>query len=169
MVGAPWLNEDMTQLFYACANSQAGDTEGAEAASLSHLASSTTEVRVVQVVRGDFELELIRNGKLEAQRRAVVPFAVQEQILSVSVRHHCQSACQGFQSIFSLCLLSEILDVDAMHLVFHVLETEMAQAQSESWTNCTNCYAQGYYCHGVWTYKCLLGGTTCNVSGQMPC
>lgn len=25
------------------------------------------------------------------------------------------------------------------------------------------------YCHGVWTYKCLLGGTTCNVSGQMPC
>ena len=45
----------------------------------------------------------------------------------------------------------------------------MAQAQSESWTNCTNCYAQGYYCHGVWTYKCLLGGTTCNVSGQMPC
>jgi hypothetical protein len=40
MVGAPWLNEDMTQLFYACANSQAGDTEGAEAASLSHLASS---------------------------------------------------------------------------------------------------------------------------------
>jgi hypothetical protein len=52
MVGAPWLNEDMTQLFYACANSQAGDAEGAEAARLSHLASSTTEVRVVQVVRG---------------------------------------------------------------------------------------------------------------------
>src|SRR5690606_31563494 len=52
MVGAPWLNEDMTQLFYACANSQAGDAEGAEAARLSHLAPSTTEVRVVQVVRG---------------------------------------------------------------------------------------------------------------------
>ena len=62
------------------------DAEGAEAARLSHLAPSTTEVGVVQVVRGDFELELISNGKLEAQRRAVVPFAVQEQILSVSVR-----------------------------------------------------------------------------------
>lgn len=73
-------------LFYACTNSQAGDAEGAEAARLSHLAPSTTEVGVVQVVRGDFELELISNGKLEAQRRAVVPFAVQEQILSVSVR-----------------------------------------------------------------------------------
>src|SRR5690554_444204 len=119
-------NKDMTQLFYACANSQAGDAEGAEAARLSHLAPSTTEVGVVQVVRGDFELELISNGKLEAQRRAVVPFAVQEQILSVSVRHHFQSACQGFQSIFSLCLLSEILDVDAMHLVLYELETETA-------------------------------------------
>ena len=39
-------------LFYACTNSQAGDAEGAEAARLSHLAPSTTEVGVVQVVRG---------------------------------------------------------------------------------------------------------------------
>lgn len=71
---------------YACSTSQAGDAEGAEAARLSHLAPSTTEVGVVQVVRGDFELELISNGKLEAQRRAVVPFAVQEQIVDVSVQ-----------------------------------------------------------------------------------
>ena len=110
-------------VLYACSTSQAED---AEVARLSHIEPATTEVGTEPVVKGAFELELISNGKLEAQRRAVVPFAVQEQILSVSVRQHFQSACQGFQSIFSLCLLSEILDVDAMHLVLHELETETA-------------------------------------------
>ena len=49
-------------VLYACSSSQAGEADGAEAARLSHLAPSTTEVGVVQVVRGDFELELISNG-----------------------------------------------------------------------------------------------------------
>lgn len=110
-------------VLYACSTSQAED---AEVARLSHIEPATTEVGTEPVVKGAFELELISNGKLEAQRRAVVPFAVQEQILSVSVRQHFQSACQGFQSIFSLCLLSEILDVDTMHQVFYELETETA-------------------------------------------
>jgi RND family efflux transporter MFP subunit len=73
-------------VFYACSNSQAGDTEDADIARLSHIEPTTTEVGTVPVVKGAFELELISNGKLEAQRRAVVPFAVQEQIIDVSVR-----------------------------------------------------------------------------------
>jgi multidrug efflux pump subunit AcrA (membrane-fusion protein) len=73
-------------VFYACSTSQAGDAEDAEVARLSHIEPTITEVSTVQVQTGSFELELISNGKLEAQRRAVVPFAVQEQIIDVAVR-----------------------------------------------------------------------------------
>jgi multidrug efflux pump subunit AcrA (membrane-fusion protein) len=71
---------------YACSTSQAGDAEDTEVARLSHIEPTTTEVGTVPVLKGAFELELISNGKLEAQRRAVVPFAVQEQIVDVSVQ-----------------------------------------------------------------------------------
>jgi RND family efflux transporter MFP subunit len=73
-------------IFYACSISQAGDAEEANTARLSHIEPVATEVGTVPVQKGAFELELISNGKLEAQRRAVVPFAVQEQIIDVSVR-----------------------------------------------------------------------------------
>jgi RND family efflux transporter MFP subunit len=73
-------------IFYACSTSQAEDAKDAEVARLSHIEPTTTEVGTVPVQKGVFELELISNGKLEAQRRAVVPFAVQEQIIDVSVR-----------------------------------------------------------------------------------
>src|SRR5690554_142260 len=73
-------------IFYACSTSQAGDADEAEVARLSHIEPTTTEVGTVPVVKGAFELELISNGKLEALRRAVVPFVVQEQIIDVSVR-----------------------------------------------------------------------------------
>jgi RND family efflux transporter MFP subunit len=73
-------------IFCACSTSQAGDAENSEVARLSHIEPTTTEVGTVPVLKGAFELELISNGKLEAQRRAVVPFAVQEQIINVSVR-----------------------------------------------------------------------------------
>jgi multidrug efflux pump subunit AcrA (membrane-fusion protein) len=71
---------------YACSISQAGDAEEANTARLSHIEPVATEVGTVTVQKGAFELELVSNGKLEAQRRAVVPFAVQEQILSVAVQ-----------------------------------------------------------------------------------
>lgn len=71
---------------YACSSSQAGDADGAEVARLSHIDPTITEVGTVPVLRGDFELELMSNGKLESHRRAVVPFVAQEQILSVTVR-----------------------------------------------------------------------------------
>ena len=73
-------------ILYACSTSQAGDAEDTEVARLSHIEPTTTEVGTVPVLKGAFELELISNGKLEAQRRAVVPFAVQEQILRVAVQ-----------------------------------------------------------------------------------
>src|SRR5690554_244029 len=81
-------------IFYACSTSQAGDADDAEVARLSHIEPTTTEVGTEPVVKGAFELELISNGKLEAQRRAVVPFAVQEQIIDVSVREG-QSVAAG--------------------------------------------------------------------------
>lgn len=73
-------------VLYACSSSQAGDADDAKTARLSHVESSVTEVGTVPVQKGSFELELISNGRLEAQRRAVVPFAVQEQIVDVSVQ-----------------------------------------------------------------------------------
>jgi RND family efflux transporter MFP subunit len=79
---------------YACSTSQAGDAEDAEVARLSHIESTFTEVGTVPVLKGSFELELISNGKLEAQRSAVVPFAVQEQIIDVLVREG-QSVAAG--------------------------------------------------------------------------
>ena len=42
-------------------------------------------------------------------------------------------------------------------------------ASAETWTNCTNCYSSGYYCNGNWQYMCKVGGSGCNVSGQLPC
>lgn len=81
-------------ILYACSPSQAGDAESHETARLSHVETTTTEVGVVPVRSGAFELELISNGKLEARRKAVVPFAVQEQIIDVSVREG-QSVAAG--------------------------------------------------------------------------
>ena len=81
-------------IFYACSTSQAGDSESQESARMSHVEPSITEVGVVPVQSGAFELELISNGKLEARRKAVVPFAVQEQIVDVSVREG-QSVAAG--------------------------------------------------------------------------
>ncbi len=84
----------ITLILYACSTSQAGDAESHETARLSHVETTTTEVGVVPVRSGAFELELISNGKLEARRKAVVPFAVQEQIIDVSVREG-QSVAAG--------------------------------------------------------------------------
>lgn len=75
----------ITFILYACSTSQTENAKDAEMARLSHIEPTTTLVGTEPVVKGSFELELISNGKLEAQRRAVVPFAVQEQIIDVSV------------------------------------------------------------------------------------
>jgi RND family efflux transporter MFP subunit len=75
-------------LFYACSSSNAGEASGSDAeeiARLSHVESTIAEVGTVPVQRGDFELELVSNGRLEAQRKAVIPFKVQEQINAVLV------------------------------------------------------------------------------------
>jgi RND family efflux transporter MFP subunit len=75
-------------LFYSCSSSNAGDaseTEVAEAARLAYVEPSVTEVGTVKARKGDFQLELVTNGRLQAQRKAVVPFRVQEQINAVLV------------------------------------------------------------------------------------
>ncbi len=76
-------------IFYACSTSSAGDASGAdaaaEAARLSYVEPTITKVGVVPVKRGAFELEIVSNGRLEAQRKAVVPFLVQEHINTVRV------------------------------------------------------------------------------------
>ncbi|ASB47955.1 efflux RND transporter periplasmic adaptor subunit [Alkalitalea saponilacus] len=75
-------------ILYACSTSSAGDaseSEAAETARLSYVEPSVTEVGTVTARKADFELELVSNGRLEAQRKAVVPFRVQEQIDAVYV------------------------------------------------------------------------------------
>jgi|LSQX01.1.fsa_nt_gb RND family efflux transporter MFP subunit len=69
----------------ACSTSQAGDTESADAARLSFVEPAKVEVSTITAQKGSFDLELISNGKLEAQSKAVVPFTVQEQIVSINV------------------------------------------------------------------------------------
>lgn len=73
-------------LLPACAPSQASEAENAEAARLSHVEPTVTEVVTAAVRRGNFALELVSNGKLEARNKAVVPFVVQEQITEVTVQ-----------------------------------------------------------------------------------
>jgi len=75
-------------IFYACTTSNAGKTsesEAIDAARLSYVEPSVTEVGTVTVRKADFDMELVSNGRLEAQRKAVVPFRVQEQINAVYV------------------------------------------------------------------------------------
>ncbi|WP_062125571.1 efflux RND transporter periplasmic adaptor subunit, partial [Geofilum rubicundum] len=79
----------ITSTFYACSSSKGGDdtaADAADAARLSYVEPPETRVEVTSVERGSFELELVSNGHLEAQRKAVVPFVVQEQIKAVHVR-----------------------------------------------------------------------------------
>ena len=75
-------------IFYSCSNFSTGDaseTEAAETARLSYVEPSVTVVSTIPVRKGDFELELVSNGRLEAQIKAVVPFRVHEQINAVLV------------------------------------------------------------------------------------
>lgn len=75
--------------FYACSTSSSKDVSDIEAAEeaarLSYIPPTDTKVSVVPVKRGAFELEIMSNGRLEAQRKAVVPFLVQEHINTVMV------------------------------------------------------------------------------------
>ncbi|MGQ1947705.1 efflux RND transporter periplasmic adaptor subunit [Geofilum sp. OHC36d9] len=76
--------------FYACTTPNTGDASGAEAAEeaarLSYVEPTITKVGVMPVKRAAFELEIVSNGRLEAQRKAVVPFLVQEHINAVMVK-----------------------------------------------------------------------------------
>lgn len=75
-------------IFYACTTSNAGEaseSEAIDAARLSYVEPSATEVGTVTVRKANFDMELVSNGRLEAQRKAVVPFRVQEQINAVYV------------------------------------------------------------------------------------
>jgi len=72
--------------FYACGTSNAGDAGTEAIARLSHVEPAVTGVGVAIARRGDFNIELMSNGRLEATRGAVVPFAVQEQVLMVAVQ-----------------------------------------------------------------------------------
>ncbi|TCO04418.1 efflux RND transporter periplasmic adaptor subunit [Natronoflexus pectinivorans] len=78
----------IASVLYACSTSSAGDaseSEAAETARLSYVEPTTTQVGTVTAQKSSFELELVSNGRLEAQRKAVVPFRVQEQINAVHV------------------------------------------------------------------------------------
>lgn len=75
-------------IFYACTTSKAGDaSEGdvSESARLSYVEPISVQVGTVKALKTGFQLELVSNGRLEAQRKAVVPFRVQEQINAVHV------------------------------------------------------------------------------------
>ena len=75
-------------IFYACSTSNArevSESEAIEAAKLSYVEPTATKVGTVTARITNFELELVSNGRLEAQRKAVVPFRVQEQINAVNV------------------------------------------------------------------------------------
>lgn len=75
-------------IFYACTTSNAGKTsesEAIDAARLSYVEPTAVQVGTITARKTNFELELVSNGRLEAQRKAVVPFRVQEQINAVYV------------------------------------------------------------------------------------
>lgn len=72
-----------------CATSNAGEADAEASDEVARLAQRETpplEVPVLKVEARGFDLELVSNGKLEARRKAVVPFRVQEQIASVLVK-----------------------------------------------------------------------------------
>ncbi|MFT3737653.1 MAG: efflux RND transporter periplasmic adaptor subunit [Breznakibacter sp.] len=66
----------------------------ADTAKRSYTEPSQTNVTVATARRSNFSRELISNGKLAAVQRAVVPFAVQEQITEVAVTEG-QAVVQG--------------------------------------------------------------------------
>jgi len=74
-------------ILLACSTSNAGDnSDKEEAARLSHTEPTVTEVGTTPVVHGNFSMELVSNGQLEAREKAVVPFRVQELITGVNVQ-----------------------------------------------------------------------------------
>ena len=73
-------------ILIACDTSQAKDADKEEAARLSHTDPTVTEVGTTPVVHGNFSMELVSNGQLEAREKAVVPFRVQELITGVNVQ-----------------------------------------------------------------------------------
>jgi|SRR5690554_1868666 len=75
--------------FSACSLIKSDDEPESEdlgAARLAQMEEAAPRVAVLPVKRGVFELELISNGRLEAQRKSKVPFSVQEQVKEVLVR-----------------------------------------------------------------------------------
>ena len=73
-------------ILFACDASQAKDADKEEAARLSHTEATVTEVGTTPVVHGNFPMELVSNGQLEAREKAVVPFRVQDLITAVNVQ-----------------------------------------------------------------------------------
>ncbi|PWD99023.1 efflux RND transporter periplasmic adaptor subunit [Marinilabilia rubra] len=73
-------------ILFACDTSRAEDNSEEEAARLSHTEATVTEVGTTPVVYGQFPMELVSNGNLQARQKAVVPFRVQELITAVNVQ-----------------------------------------------------------------------------------
>lgn len=73
-------------ILFACETSQAEDVDKEEAARLSHSEATATEVGTTPVKKGQFPMELVSNGNLQARQKAVVPFRVQELITAVNVQ-----------------------------------------------------------------------------------
>jgi len=73
-------------ILFACDTSQAEDNDEEETARLSHTEATVTEVGTTPVKNGQFAMELVSNGQLEAREKAVVPFRVQELITAVNVQ-----------------------------------------------------------------------------------
>jgi RND family efflux transporter MFP subunit len=73
-------------LLYGCGASQAeNEAKAEEAARLTPVTPAITQVETIPVRSGSFFLELVSNGRLEAQSKALVPFRVQEQVIEVNV------------------------------------------------------------------------------------
>ena len=71
----------------SCGNSTKADENFEEKAKKSYVEKKAVKVTVAKVRKGAFARELVSNGKLKAREKAVVPFLVQAQIATLSVKN----------------------------------------------------------------------------------
>ncbi len=76
-----------TSFLVSCGTSTKAEESEADIAKKSYIEKQALKVSVEAVRQGAFAQELVSNGKLMANEKAVVPFKVQEQIVSLNIRN----------------------------------------------------------------------------------
>jgi len=77
----------LASFFSACSTSSKAEENEEDIAKKSYVEKQAVKVSVEAVRQGAFAQELVSNGKLMAKEKAMVPFKVQEQIVSLSARN----------------------------------------------------------------------------------